>query len=117
MGVKIHIYGPNHYTLDSTPQVGPDIEYCRRVGFTDGRSICAVRPEGAPDRQACEEYAIGRADDTGRPGPTWYHNGALCDGTRCENHPDNQYLLFANANGRYEACTQSDICGAVDVAR
>jgi len=117
MNVKIHIPGPNHWTLDSTPLVGPDGAYCRKIGFTDGRTMCPVRTEGSADRQACETYAIGKADDTGRPGPTWYRNGNLCNGTDCENHPDNQYLLFANVSGYYEACTKDDICGGVQVDR
>ena len=75
------------------PQV-VDRDYCRKIGFTDGRSFCPVRMEGAPDREACEEYAVGHADDTGRQGPTWYRNGVLCDNDKCANHPDNQYLLW-----------------------
>jgi hypothetical protein len=116
MNTKIHIRGPNHWTLDTTPLVR-DRDYCAAVGFTDGRGECAVRPEGSPDRSACEEYAVGYADDTGRQGPTWYRNGQLCDGTACENHPDNQYLLFANLSGYYEACTKDDVCGGVEVDR
>jgi hypothetical protein len=117
MNCKVHLKGSNRWTLDSTPIVGPDREYCRKVGFTDGRSYCAVRPEGAPDREACETYAIGKAKDTGRPGPTWYRNGKLCTGeaSGCENHDENQYLLYAYAGGVYEPCTKDDVCGQVDV--
>lgn len=115
MNTKIHIKGPNHWTMDTTPLVGPDANYCRQIGFTDGRSFCAVRTEGTPDRVACEAYAIGKAEDTGRPGPTWYRNGNLCNGTDCENHPDNQYLLYVNVGGYYEACTKDDLCGGVQV--
>ncbi len=118
MAAKVHIRGPNMWTLDSTPLVGPDKAYCAQIGFTDGRQSCPVRVEGAPDRSACEEYAIGHAEDTGRPGPTWYYNGQFCDNDRlCSNDPDNQYLLYAYANGRYQACTKDDVCGIVDVAR
>ncbi len=117
MGAKIHIKGPNMYTLDSTPLVGPDSAYCRQIGFTDGRSYCPVRAEGSPDRSACEEYAIGHAEDTGRPGPTWFFNGQLCNGKDCDNHPDNQYLLFAYSSGRYQPCTKDGVCGTVDVVR
>src|SRR5574340_917553 len=52
MNVKVHMRGPTRDTLDSTPIVGPDIDYCRQIGFDDGRSFCPVRPEGAPDRAA-----------------------------------------------------------------
>ena len=60
MNTKIHIRGPNRWTLDTTPLIGPDGEYCRKIGFTDGRTDCPVRPEGSPDRVACETYAIGQ---------------------------------------------------------
>jgi hypothetical protein len=116
MNVNIHIYGPNKYTLDSTPLVA-GYEYCKQIGFTDGRIRCPVRPEGHPERQACEEYAVGYAEDTGRPGPTWTHNGSYCNGTNCDNHPDNQYLLWAYADGRYKACAKNGTCGSVDVDR
>ncbi len=114
MNVKVHIRGPAHWTLDSTPLVGPDAAYCRAIGFTDGRSICSVRVNGAPDRVACEAYAVGAAEDTGRGGPTWYRNGQLCNGEDCQNHPENQYQLWTFKGGHYEACTKDDICGSVD---
>ena len=117
MNVKVHIRGANFNTLDSTPLVGPDGGYCREIGFTDGRLFCPVRPEGSPEREACEEYAVGYAADTKRPGPTWTINGAPCNGTNCANHEDNQYLLYAHAGGRYEACAKNDVCGVVDVDR
>jgi hypothetical protein len=114
----IHIKGPNQWTLDSTPLVGPDVEYCRTIGFTDGRSRCPVRTEGNPEREACELYAVGYAEDSGRPGPTWTLNGNYCKGgDDCDNHPDNQYLLWARASGYYEACTKDGVCGGVQVDR
>jgi len=82
MGTKIHLKSPSRYTLDTTPLVGPDAAYCKKIGFTDGRSYCPVRTEGSADRAACETYAIGKAKDTGRPGPTWYRNGKLCTDSR-----------------------------------
>ncbi len=112
INVKIHLRGPAHWTLDSTPLVH-DRAYCAEVGFTDGRTDCAVRPEGNPERSACEEYAVGRADDTDRPGPTWYRDGKLCDNDKCTNHPDNQYLLWVMSAGTYQACAQNGICGSV----
>jgi hypothetical protein len=115
MNTKIHLRGPAKWTLDTTPLVGPDVEYCAKIGFTDGRSFCPVRPEGAADRSACETYAIGNAEDTGRPGPTWYRNGEFCNGYHCQNHDENQYLLWVYGNGHYEACTKDDVCGGVDV--
>ncbi len=115
---KVHIRGPNQYTLDSTPLVGPDADYCRIVGFTDGRRFCPVRPEGHPERFACEQMIAGRAADTGRFGPTWKRDGAFCDGLiNCANHPDNQYLLWAYKSGLYTACFQGIYCGEVVVER
>ena len=117
MNTKIHLRGPSRYTLDTTPLV-KNADYCHKVGFPD-RSECPVRPEGTADRAACEAYAIGKALDTGRAGPTWYRNGKLCTGqsTDCENHPDNQYLVWAFGDGLYEACTEDDVCGSVQVDR
>lgn len=118
MGAYVHIRGPNQWILDVTPLVGPDAEYCRTIGFTDGRSRCPVRPEGHPEREACELYSVGYAKDTNRPGPTWTRNGQYCSGgADCENHPDNQYLLLARQSGYYEACTKDGICGGVEVDR
>ena len=97
--------------------MGPDAEYCAKVGFTDGRRFCPVRPEGHRERFACEQMIAGKADDTGRYGPTWKREGSFCDGTYCQNHPDNQYLLWAFKSGRYTACFQGIYCGEVDVDR
>jgi len=117
VNVKIHIRGPRMYTLDSTPQV-VDAAYCAAIGFT-GRQACPVRPEGHPEREACEKYAVGNARDTGRPGPTWTRNGNYCTGgaSGCENHPDNQYLLFAIEGGTYEACVKGGVCGSITFER
>jgi hypothetical protein len=118
VNVKVHQRGGNHWLLDSTPLVGPDVAYCAKIGFTDGRSMCPVRVEGNPEREACELYVTGRARDTGRSGPTWYADGALCTGRPgCDNHPDNQYQVIAYQNGLYKACGKNDVCGDVTVAR
>jgi hypothetical protein len=119
VNVKIHASGGDRLLLDSTPLVGPDAEYCRRVGFSDGRSFCPVRVEGSPDRIACEAARVGVASDTGRPGPTWSANGRPCDsadgGSRCQNHADNQYLVWAYGTGTFRACTQTGVCGEIQV--
>ena len=118
INVKVHQRGDNRWLLDSTPLVGPDAAYCAKIGFTDGRSICAVRVEGNPEREACELLVTGRARDTGRPGPTWFVDGSLCTGPPgCDNHPENQYQVFAYQNGLYKACGKNDVCGDVTVAR
>jgi hypothetical protein len=118
VNVKIHLKGGGAWTLDSTPLVGPDRDYCAEIGFTDGRQFCPVRPEGHPEREACETWAVGTAVDTGRAGPTWRRNGSLCTGPpSCENHPDNQYFVRAIASGTYEACPRSGGCGTLEVSR
>jgi len=116
--VKVHQRGDNRWILDSTPLVGPDAAYCAKIGFTDGRSMCPVRPEGNPEREACELYVTGRAVDTGRPGPTWSLNGSPCGGPPgCQNHDDNQYQVFAYASGLYKACGRNGVCGDTTVDR
>jgi hypothetical protein len=119
INAKVHIRGPRWWTLDSTPLVGPDRDYCREIGFTDGRSFCPVRPEGNPERVACEALRTGIAKDTGRPGPTWTRNGQYCTGeaTGCYNTDENQYQLWAVLGGHYEACARNGVCGSVDVDR
>lgn len=117
--VKVHSHQADRYVLDSTPLVGPDPAYCARVGFPD-RSICPVRAEGDPERQACEAAIVGVADDTGRPGPTWTANGGACDGAdhggaSCVNHASNQYLALAWGAGTFRACGASGACGAVSL--
>jgi hypothetical protein len=119
MNVKVHGRSGERYVLDATPIVGPDVAYCRVIGFTDGRQFCPVRVEGHPERQACEAARVGRAADTGRSGPTWSANGKRCNGpdgsTSCMNHPDNQYLVFAYGSGTFRACTAGGVCGEVAV--
>jgi hypothetical protein len=105
---KVHLKG-EFYTLDSTPLVGPDAVYCHSVGF-DGQTICPVRPEGTPDRVACEDWRVGKAKDTGRPGPTWTQaDGSYCTGPEsgCQNHPDNQYQLWTFRSGSYTVSAEN----------
>ena len=114
--VKLHLRGRDYLTLDVTPLVGPNAGYCAEIGFTDGRQFCAVRPEGDPMRAECEAYAVGRAEDTGRVGPTWTRqDGEYCttfEETYCSNHPDNQYQLWVYCGGiEYVACTSNGTCG------
>jgi len=117
--VTTHLRAEGFWTLDATPLVGPDADYCASIGYTDDRENCPVRPEGHPEREACEAWAVGTAVDTGRPGPTWRRDGSLCAGpaSGCENHPENQYLLKAFLAGTYEACARNGACGELDVDR
>lgn len=118
LAAVIHIIGPTRTTLDSTPKVC-DREYCAMIGFTDGRGCCPPRPEGHPDVDPCNEALVGRASDTGRVGPTWTFNGERCgpDGPgNCQNHPDNQFLLWVFGPGTARACGNlNGVCGEVVV--
>ena len=117
MNCKLHLLGPDFYTLDSTALVD-GLAYCTSVGFVD-RSTCPVRPEGSPERRPCEEWRVGRAEDTGRFGPTWTVNGKYCTGkaSGCENHPENQYALLVYTSGTYRVCSQTGKCCEVTVDR
>ena len=110
LNCKLHLRGTEFYTLDSTPIVGPDVAYCASIGYTDGRSLCPVRVENAPDRVACENWRVGKAKDTGRPGPTWTKSdGSYCTGpdSGCQNHPDSQYQLFTYRSGKYTVTAEN----------
>ncbi len=114
--VKIHIHGANRLILDSTPVVGPDGDYCKAIGYTDGRRYCPTRPEGHPQHTACDALMVGISPDTGRVGPTWDVNGKPCESPLCENHPDNQFLVMAFGAGTFEACIlKTGVCGAITV--
>jgi len=117
MNVNVQNQSADRALLDATPLVGPDASYCRQIGFTDGRSLCPVRPDGHPQRVACETVLVGVATDTGRAGPTWSADGKACNGpdggASCLNHPDNQYLAFAFGSGVFRACAASGLCGEI----
>ncbi len=118
MNCKLHLYGPDYYTLDSTALVGSP-EYCASVGFPD-RALCPVRPETSPERVPCENWLLGPAKDNGKPGPTWTHDGGqYCTGPEsgCERHPTNQFALLAYKSGIYTVCANSGKCCEVEVER
>lgn len=118
-GVKVHIHRVEFDLLDSTPIVGADAVFCAAIGYTDGRLFCPVRGENSPERVPCETWRVGVAKDTGRPGPTWTHNGRYCTGpsSGCENYSENQYQLLVYASGTYRACAENGACGEVTVTR
>ncbi|HUL75695.1 MAG TPA: hypothetical protein VL691_00395 [Vicinamibacteria bacterium] len=106
--------------LDSTAIVGPDSNYCASIGYDDGRSLCPVRKDGAPDKEACQEWRVGHAKDTGRPGPTWTNSsGDYCTGraSGCDNYPDNQFELYVYTSGTYTVCAQTGACCSVVVQK
>ncbi len=120
LNCKVHLRAVEYYTLDSTPIVGPDAGYCATVGFTDGREWCAVRNSNWDDRAACENWRVGRATDTRRPGPTWTTiDGTPCTGpaSNCSNHPDNQYHLLVYRGGKFKATTETGASCKVLVER
>ena len=103
INVKLHIKAPEYFTLDSTPLVGPSPEFCREIGYTDGRQFCPVRLEQDPERNACEAWVMGNAEDTGKPGPTWMRESGdvlhdLC-GERLRAQP-RQSVLALHPHGR-----------------
>jgi hypothetical protein len=117
-GVHVELRDLDHWTLDSTPQID-DVNYCADIGYTDGRSQCPLRPEGTAERVPCEGWRVGIAKDTGRLGPTWTRDGALCTGraSGCDNDPTNQFQLWVyQGDGKdhiYQPCAASGGCGSL----
>jgi len=98
VGAGVHIIGPNLTTLDSTLLHGPDRDYCRTVGWTDGRAYCQVRPEGHPELETCtREYE--------RP-PTWIWSGPGAV------NPANpwQFRIPRGNPGIARACSDNGVC-------
>jgi hypothetical protein len=119
--VKVNTHGVEYSILDSTPRV-TNCAYCKEAGFVDGRCTCPLRPPEASDREACENWAVGIANDTGKPGPTWKHineDGSknFCTGPEsgCEHDPAGPYDLrvYNNGPGLYRVCADSGVCGEV----
>jgi hypothetical protein len=115
MNCTIHMLASDVYTLDSTALVAGH-DYCTLIGFVD-RDTCPVRPEGSPERVPCENWRLGNARDTGRPGPTWTTNGQYCTGpaSGCANHPSNQHQLLVYKAGSYQVCANDAPCCTVEV--
>jgi hypothetical protein len=119
--VKVHTDFGFKKLLDSRALVGPDADYCSSIGQPG--TVCVVRNEDDPQAVSCNNYAMGKALDTGRYGPTWYQDGqVLCrppgDGGNdagCRNHEDNQFLLYAFGPGIYTACAANGICKAIEI--
>jgi hypothetical protein len=114
---KIHVRQQYKWVLDSTPLIS-NKAYCAAAGYYDGRSRCPVRPDG-PDREPCENFAVGLAKDTGQPGPTWTRNGKYCTGpdSGCDHDPGNPYALWVyyNGAGDYQVCADNGVCCVVNV--
>jgi hypothetical protein len=128
--IKVSYKLKDYWIVDTTPLVGPDGAYCAAIGFSDGRSICAIRPEGAPDRSACEIWRAGMSKDTPPlAGPTWTlqtKDGVIhyCTGlaSGCEHFAagDEQggpFQIKAYTGGLYTICTQDGACADIEVER
>jgi len=112
---KVHNHGPNWTTLDSTPLVGPDQDFCAAIGFRDGRRFCPPRAEGTPEAElrACNELVVGE--------PFWTWNGARVpkDGEPGQiegvQHDDNPYHLLVRPtlHGTATVCGKNDVCETV----
>ena len=109
MHVKVHDDSGGRKVLDSKPLVANVDHYCDKVGFGDWK-FCDTRPEGHPERQACDYLVTGKAEDTGRWGPTWFYNSDLCSlqPAQCALHATEQFLVIAKNSGRYTACARED---------
>jgi hypothetical protein len=63
---------------------------------------------------------VGKAKDTGRPGPTWTkEDGTYCTGPEsgCENSPASQYQLWVYKGGRYKVESENGASCTVVVER
>lgn len=116
MRVKVQTQvNSNRWLLDSRPQVVNVDGYCGKVGFDSRAKYCDTRPEGHPQREACDALVVGKSRDTGRVGPTWSDpNDKPCvapgdQGTQtaCIN-TENQFLVVARGAGQYLSCASDD---------
>ena len=124
MQLKVHDDSGDRKVLDSKPLVENVDHYCDRVGFGDWK-FCDTRPEGDPQRVACDYLVTGKAEDTGRWGPTWFYGSDLCSyfPNSCANHPTEQFMAIAKAKGTFEACAAESWpvastgtrCGTIDI--
>jgi hypothetical protein len=114
-GYKVSVFdnSSSRIILDSKPQVANVDGYCAKVG-TGGQTqkFCDTRPEGDPQRTACDYLMTGISPATGRWGPTWTWDGKPCDGenfTSCANHQTNQFMAIAKTKGTYVACASPEV--------
>jgi hypothetical protein len=124
MHLKIHDDSGGRKVLDSKPLVENVDHYCDKVGFGDWK-FCETRPEGHPERVACDYLVTGKAEDTGRWGPTWFYGKDLCSyfPNDCANHPTEQFMAVAKSKGTYEACaadswpvaSNGTHCGTIEI--
>jgi hypothetical protein len=118
MNVRIHGYEGSRVVFDSKPVVPNTNGYCDKAGFGDWK-YCDTRPEGHPERVACDYLVAGISEETGRWGPTWYFGDTLCgsDPTKCAHHPTEQFMTVGKVKGTYEACAADTTPVAPDGSR
>ena len=124
MHLKIHDDSGDRKVLDSKPLVVNVDHYCDRVGFGDWK-FCDTRPEGDPQRVACDYLVTGKAEDTGRWGPTWFYGKDLCAYApdTCANHQTEQFMAISKGPGTFEACaatgwpvaSDGTRCGTIEI--
>ncbi len=121
-GMKVSVQLDNGFRklVDSRPVVentgrnNQSESYCGKVGFDWRAQYCDTRPEGHPQREACDALVTGKASDTGRVGPTWTKDDKPCveAGTPteegCTNHSENQFLVIARGYGNLLACASNE---------
>jgi hypothetical protein len=105
VNVKIHGYEGNRIIFDSKPVFPNTDNYCDRAGFGAWK-YCDSRPEGHPERVACDYLVAGISPETDRWGPTWYLDDRPCgiDASKCAHHPYEQFMTVGKVKGTYEAC-------------
>jgi len=124
--VKVGVFNDSGFRkqLDSKPQVNNLDGYCGKVGFDPRAPFCDTRPEGDPQRVACDYLASGKAKDTGLWGPTWFYEGKPCaadgpDESGCKNNSSNQFMVIAKGNGEFAACVYppdgDKVCGVCNI--
>ncbi len=116
----------DYWVVDSSPLIGPNADYCAAIGFSDGRSFCTLRQEGADDRAACELWRAGMSKDTPpRPGPTWtlttkvgvVHYGTGEDSGCAHDDDLGPWKVRAYIGGTYTVCVVDGACNTTDVDR
>jgi hypothetical protein len=121
MKIKVHVDQGYRKLLDSRPIVQNLDGYCAKVGASASAPYCDTRLEGDLQREACDALAVGKAEDTGRYGPTWTRNDEPCGSggegqdAGCVNSPDNQFLVIAKGPGHYLACPREGPCGGFEI--
>ena len=92
--------------VDSTPVVVNQLEFCQAIGMGEmgglPRASCPVRPDGHPDRVACENYL--------REGPPTRDSR---NGQDCTPNNTNNPAAFLNGTGNCRMCNPAKtVCTA-----